>query len=214
MPTPEIHAPTGRELQSLQRRRKYALRGLAALCVALLLVVQSSWRAAAPGVLVLLQGLGLVLILICIFGRTWCTLYIGGRKKRMLTTTGPYSLVRNPLYVFTMLGTAGVGLLAGSVVLAILFCAIAIAVFSPIVRAEEAFLADAFGQEFRDYAARVPRFWPRLSGWQDAAELLVRPKLVTRTFAEASLFLLAVPVIGLKDIAQASGWLPVMLRLA
>ena len=203
----------GDGLQQLQRRRKQALRGLAAVCVALLLVVEPSWRAIAQGLLVVLQFLGLSLILLCVFGRTWCTLYIGGHKKRELITAGPYSLVRNPLYVFTFIGTAGLGLLAGSFVLAFAFLALAVAVFTPVVRAEEAFLADAFGDAFLSYAASVPRFWPRFSSWKDAEELRVRPTLVVRTFADASLFLLAVPLVGLKELAHASGWLPMLLRL-
>jgi protein-S-isoprenylcysteine O-methyltransferase Ste14 len=203
----------GDGLQQLQRRRKQALRGLAAVCVLLLLVVESSWRASVPGLLMVLQFLGLSLILLCIFGRTWCTLYIGGHKKRELIMAGPYSLVRNPLYVFTFVGTAGLGLLAGSFVLAVAFLAFAVAVFTPVVRAEEGFLADAFGDEFRSYAARVARFWPRFSRWEDAEELRVKPTLVVRTFADASLFLLAIPLIILKELAHASGWLPILLRL-
>ena len=42
------------------------------------------------------------MILICILGRTWATLYIGGQKQRELVTKGPYSVVRNPLYLFTL----------------------------------------------------------------------------------------------------------------
>ncbi len=203
----------GDGLQQLQRRRKQALRVLAGVCVVLLLVVESSWRASAPGFLEVLRFLGLSLILLCIFGRTWCTLYIGGHKKRELITAGPYSLVRNPLYFFTFVGTAGLGLLAGSLVLACAFFLLSVAVFTPVVRAEETFLAQAFGDEFRRYAARTPRFWPRLSHWNDAEELRVRPTLVVRTFADASLFLLAVPLLWLRELAHASGWLPTLLWL-
>ena len=56
---------------------------------------------AAQHVQALLETGGVILILVCIVGRTWCTLYIGGNKKRELITAGPYSVVRNPLYVFT-----------------------------------------------------------------------------------------------------------------
>jgi protein-S-isoprenylcysteine O-methyltransferase Ste14 len=206
-------AAGGADLQQLQRRRKHALRVGALLGVALLLVSGSAWGDTAPGVQVLLQRGGFLLILLCIVGRTWCTLYIGGRKKRALTTKGPYSIVRNPLYVFSIIGVAGTGLLAGSVVMALLFGALALAMFAYVTAHEEAFLADAFGKDFAAYAATVPRFWPRFSIWQDADELLIRPRLVLRTFLEASLFLLAVPLIDLKDMAQQSGLLPVLLQL-
>jgi protein-S-isoprenylcysteine O-methyltransferase Ste14 len=35
--------------------------------------------------------------------RLWSTLYIGGRKRVVLVSDGPYSLCRNPLYVGTFL---------------------------------------------------------------------------------------------------------------
>ena len=204
---------SGDDLQRLQRRRKNVLRAVAVLGVLLVLVMDSSWRMAAPKLLEWLQRGGFLLILLCIFGRTWCTLYIGGNKKRELVTKGPYSVVRNPLYVFTFIGAMGVGLVAGSIVLALLFGALALLIFNAITRQEEAFMASAFGESFTAYAARVPRFWPRFSTWQDAEELVVRPKLVLRTFLDASLFLLAVPLLELKELLQRLGSLPVWLHL-
>jgi protein-S-isoprenylcysteine O-methyltransferase Ste14 len=202
----------GHDLQRLQRRRKQALRMAALGCVALLLVTDSGWLQIAPDIHLLLQGAGLLLVLVCLFGRTWCALYIGGLKKRELVTRGPYSIVRNPLYVFTILGAAAVGLLAASLLCALLFAALALSVFSHVARQEEAFLEAVFGQAFRDYAARVPRFWPRFSAWQDADVLHVNPRPVMRTFLETSLFLLAVPLVALKAALQASGWLPIALH--
>jgi hypothetical protein len=153
------------------------------------------------------------LIVLCIAGRTWCTLYIGGHKKRRLVRSGPYSIVRNPLYVFSVLGTAGIGALTGSLVLAA-FCAFfAWMVFSYVVRREEGFLAAQFGAEFTAYAAEVPRFWPSFGQWQEADELLVNPRLVRRTFLDASLFLLAIPLMGLKVALQQAGTLPILLHL-
>lgn len=206
--------PGHEALQKLQHRRKLALSAIGLACLLLLLVTQSRWPAAAPRIHGLLQQVGLLLVVACIMGRTWSALYIGGYKKRQLITAGPYSLVRNPLYLFTIIGTAGVGLMAGSMVCAVLFAGFATAVFTFVTRAEEAFLAGVFGQEFHAYTARVPRFWPRFSGWRDVDELTVMPRPVLRTFLEASLFLLALPLIEARDLLQASGWLPVLLTLA
>lgn len=200
-------------LQALQRKRKQALRVLGALSVAAFLLTDSYWRIIFPDFFTLLRGLGVLAILACIFGRTWCTLYIGGHKKRELIEHGPYSIVRNPLYVFTTLGTAGVGLLTGSIVLALAMGAMTLFVFWRVVLAEEAFLAGVLGATFREFTARVPRFWPRFSAWKDVDELRLKPRLVLQTFLDASLFLLAVPLVWLKELAQASGWLPVLLHL-
>lgn len=205
--------PSDEALQKLQHRRKRALHAIGIVCLLLLLVTQSRWAMAAPRVHGLLQQVGLLLVVLCILGRTWSALYIGGYKKRELITAGPYSLVRNPLYVFTIIGTAGIGIMAGSLLCALLFAGFATAVFSYVTRAEEAFLANIFGQAFHAYMARVPRFWPRFSTWRDVEELAVRPRPVLRTFLEACLFLLALPLIEAKDLLQASGWLPVLLSL-
>jgi protein-S-isoprenylcysteine O-methyltransferase Ste14 len=160
-----------------------------------------------------IQWTGLLLILVCILGRTWCALYIGGQKQRELVTKGPYSVVRNPLYLFTLFGAAGIGALSGSLVMAGLCAGFATAVFLSVVRQEEQFLLATFPREFPAYAARVPRLLPRLSQWQDADRLIVLPRLVHRTFLDASLFLMAVPLIGIKALLRDLHWLPALLHL-
>jgi protein-S-isoprenylcysteine O-methyltransferase Ste14 len=208
-----IKATTGAELQRLQQRRKQVLIVGIAIGVALLAVTDSSWRTAWPRTHRSIQWSGLLLILTCILGRTWCTLYIGGQKQRELVTKGPYSVVRNPLYLFTLFGAAGIGALSGSLVMAVACAGFATAVFLSVVRQEEQFLAATFPQEFPAYATRVPRLLPRLSVWQDADQLIVKPRLVHRTFLDASLFLMAVPLIGIKALLRDLGWLPMLLHL-
>jgi protein-S-isoprenylcysteine O-methyltransferase Ste14 len=201
------------DLQALQRKRKLVLTLGGAVLLLLMLFTQSRWRTEAPHLYLAIAGAGLVLILVSIFGRTWCTLYIGGLKKRELVTAGPYSLVRNPLYVFSALGAAGIGAQTGSALLALLFAAGALAVFQVVARHEERFLAATFPADFAAYAARVPRFWPRLSQWREADELRVKPRLVRRTFLEACLFLLALPAAQLVTSLQQLRVLPVLLDL-
>lgn len=208
-----IKAATGTELQRLQQRRKQVLIVGAVAAIVLMAVSDSSWRIDWPSVHRAIQWTGLLLILVCILGRTWCALYIGGQKQRELVTKGPYSLVRNPLYLFTLFGAAGIGALSGSVVMAVLCAGFATAVFMSVVRQEEQFLLATFPREFPAYAARVPRLLPRLSAWQDADRLIVMPRLVHRTFLDASLFLMAVPLIGIKALLRDLHWLPTLLHL-
>lgn len=208
-----IKAMTGTELQRLQQRRKRVLFVGIAIGIALLALTNSTWRVAWPSVHRGIQWCGLLLILICILGRTWATLYIGGQKKRELVTKGPYSVVRNPLYLFTLFGAAGIGALSGSLVMAAVCAAFAMAVFLSVVRHEEQFLLATFPREFPAYAARVPRLLPRLSAWQDADHLIVKPRLVHRTFLDASLFLMAVPLIGVKALVRDLLWLPIIMYL-
>jgi protein-S-isoprenylcysteine O-methyltransferase Ste14 len=132
------------ELRRLKHRRKQVLVVGIAFGAALLTIVDSSWRSEWPRVHRGIQWTGLMLILVCIFGRTWCTLYIGGMKLRALVTKGPYSVVRNPLYLFTLLGAGGIGALSGSVSMAALCIAFAALVFTSVVRREEEFLLATF----------------------------------------------------------------------
>jgi hypothetical protein len=43
--------------------------------------------------------------------------------------------------------------------------------------------------------------------------LIVLPRLVHRTFLDASLFLMAVPLIGIKALLRDLHWLPALLHL-
>jgi protein-S-isoprenylcysteine O-methyltransferase Ste14 len=201
------------DLRQTQRKRKLAAWFAVAASSVVLAGVRPIWSPAVPGAFALITTLGIVLIVVCILGRTWCTIYIGGHKKRQLTTQGPYSVVRNPLYVFTIIGTAGIGAQSGTVSVTVLFTMIAAIMFAFVVRREERFLAATFGAEFAAYCARVPRFWPRPTLWQEAGVLLVSPHLVRRSFLDACLFLLAVPIAQLVHEMHDDGWFPLHLRL-
>ena len=68
-----------------------------------------------------IEEAGALLIGACIVGRVFCTLYIGGGKNAQLVRHGPYSVARNPLYVFSLAGATGVGLSSASLVVGSLF---------------------------------------------------------------------------------------------
>jgi len=160
-----------------------------------------------------LEALGLALIAICIVGRAWCSLYIGGRKKDEIVNRGPYSVSRNPLYVFSFIGAFGVGAQTGSVSLALLFLAVTILVFWFTVKREEAWLSEAFGKTYADYVARTPRFGPDFSKWRDEGTLEIRPRFFLTTLRDGLVFVLAVPLFESVEHLQDIGWLAPILHL-
>ena len=100
--------------------------------VAFFLLVLASGSAHGRSVLDAVLFLsGLVLVGIATVGRLWCSLYISGYKDRELITTGPYSLSRNPLYFFSFLGFAGIGLATETITLAVALPAMQLAAQSP-----------------------------------------------------------------------------------
>jgi protein-S-isoprenylcysteine O-methyltransferase Ste14 len=83
-----------------------------------------------------------------------------------LNTTGPYSLVRNPLYLGRILNFTGIAMLSGSWVYGALTLLVAILVYERISLYEEKFIRGEFGDAAIDaWAVEVPFLFPRLRGW-------------------------------------------------
>lgn len=199
-------------LSRVQRRRRRFAQGSGLLLLLVLLFTDSIWSPQGS-LHESLEMLGYALILTCIAGRTWCALYIGGRKKKILVDQGPYSVSRNPLYLFSLIGGLGVGLQAGNLVTGLALALFVFALFSVVIAQEETFLKGRFPEEFGAYAARVPRWGPRFSSWHSDLELTVQPRLVLVTFRDALWFLLAIPLLEGIEMMQEAGWLPVLLHL-
>jgi protein-S-isoprenylcysteine O-methyltransferase Ste14 len=160
-----------------------------------------------------IESVGILLIGICIVGRTWSSFYIAGRKDVSLVMIGPYSVCRNPLYVFSILGAAGVGAQLGSIVIMVLVGLLAWFVFDLVVREEEKSLEEVYGRPYREYCARVPRFLPRFSQWQGVSTIEIDMRRVTRTFVDACVFLLAIPLAEVLEYFQDTGAITVLFRL-
>ncbi|GAB4069691.1 isoprenylcysteine carboxylmethyltransferase family protein [Ancylobacter sonchi] len=203
-PTPSI------DLGAVQSLRKLALFALGGLAVLILLTGHSLWPDSEDSPHEIIESVGVVLLFVAIAGRTWCSLYISGRKKSEIVALGPYSISRNPLYVFSFIGAAGAGAQFGSLVAAVAATLLTWLVFSVVVRKEERFLAERFGETYLIYKARVPRFWPNFRLWQNVDTLEIRPRMVMQTFIDACVFLAAIPLAEGIEMAQAAGWLPVL----
>jgi protein-S-isoprenylcysteine O-methyltransferase Ste14 len=83
------------------------------------------------------------------------------RKHEGLATSGPYAWTRNPLYFGSALLAAGLAIAAGSLLAAVVVAAYFLAFYPATLRSEESELAREYGDTFREYATRVPLFWPR-----------------------------------------------------
>lgn len=180
--------------------------------VAILFIAHPLWEDGQ----ILHKGIGWIgisLIAICIMGRTWSTLFIGGHKNDRLIIDGPYSVTRNPLYFFSILGAMGVTAQFGSVVITLAGGLCAWAVFLWTVIREEATLRMRFGDEYETYLKRVPRFSPKFSLWYSRRQLVVKPELISKTFFDSLFFLVAIPAAELLEWFHHTSLLPVWLYL-
>jgi protein-S-isoprenylcysteine O-methyltransferase Ste14 len=200
------------ELGRFQKRRRIALAFLTCVILAGLLFVRSA-LGADDVVHEYIEAAGGALILAAILGRTWCTLYIGGRKSAEIVTGGPYSVTRNPLYVFSAVGAAGIGAMTGSMIVAAGFAVLTYAAFHYVILVEEEYLERTFGEPYRQYMRAVPRFFPRVRLFRESEMLSVRPRLLYRTFRDGLLFMAAYPFFEFVEYLQDAGVLPVLLHL-
>jgi len=202
--------PSAVDIASVQMARKLGLLITLAAFAALFCFGGPRWSHAVHEAM---RWIGAGLIFICISGRTWCSLYIGGRKTHELVTVGPYSISRNPLYVFSIIGALGIGAQFGAVSVVVLAGVCAWMVHILVVRQEERLLLAEHGEVYARYLAEVPRFFPRFSLWKNVDALEVRPWTVARPSVDACIFLAAVPVAAAFDVLHNLGLLRVFFRL-
>ena len=85
-------------------------------------------------------------------------------KNEVLATSGPYGHTRNPLYLGSIALAVGFLIAARSWWLALIAALMLVTIYVPVIRSEEAFLRARF-PEFDDYAAHVPRLFPRVRAY-------------------------------------------------
>jgi protein-S-isoprenylcysteine O-methyltransferase Ste14 len=202
----------GLSLSTIQRTRINILRSVALLFLCGVCISQPPWAPDAP-VHRILASSGIIATFIAIVGRMWSILYLGGRKSTILVTDGPYSITRNPLYFFSLVGIAGVGAQTGSILVMVIFVTTGLVIFSATLGREERFLATRFGPVFQTYLATTPRLLPKPSLWRGEEEIPVKPRNVLRTLRDGCLFLIPFPLFELIKIGQGNDVLPVFIHL-
>ena len=149
-------------------------------------------------------GVGTVLLVLGEVIRIWAVRYAGGATRTMvvgapfLCTSGPFSRVRNPLYLGNMMIYTSFVLIAGNESLWIMVGAtwiFFIVQYSLIVSLEENALYRLFGDEYDIYRKNVSALVPRISPWVDGVptkpgHLLKTLKTEKRTLQNITLVLL------------------------
>ncbi len=160
-----------------------------------------------------LEMSGYLLLVTAAIGRLWCAAYISGNKKTQLVVSGPYSLVRNPLYFFSLLGFIGAGFALESITVAVTLALVFTLTHLPAMRSEEQNLGDLFGDEFTNYMDKVPRFFPRSLTMTQPDRLEFSPRLFNRAVWECAMILLIFLLAHGLEWAHEQGIVPVLIHL-
>jgi protein-S-isoprenylcysteine O-methyltransferase Ste14 len=119
---------------------------------------------------------GVAMTLVGEMVRLWAVHHIGvisrTRSDRLgpLVASGPFALVRNPLYLGNIALWVGFALVARLVWMAPVVIILLGAEYHAIVRWEERLLESRLGDAYRTYAARVPRWLPNFRASPDRLE--------------------------------------------
>jgi protein-S-isoprenylcysteine O-methyltransferase Ste14 len=112
--------------------------------------------------------LGMMIILVGVSFRLWATKHIGRRmpwmnkKGKNLVRTGPYAIVRNPLYIGNIIIASGLSIFSELIWMVPILIFYLFILYHLVVLYEEKKLLGRWAEEYRAYLTEVPRWIPRL----------------------------------------------------
>jgi len=121
------------------------------------------------------------------------------QKAASLNTSGPYSLVRHPLYLANSIIALGLALFPHAWIAPPLVATLAAAYYACIAEREDQYLHERFGAAWDAWAARVPRVIPAFAHWRPA-EWPFQWRVALRREFYALALILVVPLI--LDVAE------------
>lgn len=196
----------------LLKARQYHSR-IFAVAVVLLLLVSKPYFAPGNFIHTLFLWLGYTLVIFGAFGRVYCSAFIGGRKNDEVVRSGPFSVVRNPLYVFSFIATVGVGMQSGMLIILVILVSAFVLYYPMVVAKEEAFLENKFGEAYVKYKREVPRWKPDMGLWSEPEQIDAKPKFLRHTMLDAAIFFLPLPCFIIINTLQVNEILPSWLTL-
>lgn len=122
-------------------------------------------------------------------------------RASRLRTSGPYSLVRHPLYLANGLMALGVVLFPGVWYLPLVLVPTFLLYYERIAVREEAFLLERFGREFEEWADRVPAAVPSRAAYVRATEPFSWKKVLRHEFH--GLFVVAASVFAIDAMQES-----------
>ena len=152
-------------MKFLAKYRMYFLR-ISILLLIVLSVQDNDFRAYTLELTTIkslqMSILGFILVVFGSFGRIWASLYIEGNKTKNLITNGPFSMVRNPLYFFSLIMLLGFSLALKAIYLPLALLTIFIVFHIPTIANEEIKLRNNHGEKFENYMKSTPRLIPNI----------------------------------------------------
>jgi len=174
--------------------------------LAVVIFAQFNLWLLATGIIVVIGGEALRYAGVGYAGYATRTTTVGASQ---LVTAGPFAHVRNPLYVGNILLGLGFTLGAGGLFpwLPLGYMVITGIYYYFIVRAEENFLQDKFGEEYDEYRRHVPRFLPRITAWKNRSRHEWEGRVAWRSERRTFQTIIIVSLLVCLSIVAKAYWL-------
>ena len=196
----------------LLKARQFHSRVFAVALILMLLVTEPALDSSSV-LRMVMRWVGYALVIFGTFGRVYSSAFIGGRKNDVIVREGPFGMVRNPLYVFSFIAALGIGLQSGMFLFLLVLVGSFIAYYPMVVAREEGFLAHKFGEAYEAYKREVPRWFPKLSQWNEPEQVDAKPKFIRNALKDAAVFFLPLPFFAIVSALHTHDILPVWLTL-
>lgn len=123
----------------------------------------SFWVLVIIGISFLVSGIALYVYSLSVFNR--------GYRNKQLVTSGPFSVVRHPIYAaWIFLICPGTVMFFNSWLM-LLVPLVAYITFKVCIHNEEDYLKDEFGQAYLDYKSKTNEIFPKCGFWRDDREM-------------------------------------------
>jgi len=173
----------------------YKLRGIL-MAPPFLFVMLCTWGEIEEEIMVF--GLGGTIFSLGLLLRIWSQLHLHYRLKipKILTTTGPYAYVRNPIYIGNTLIVIGVCVISELLWFAPIMLAYCAIVYIYVVRYEESHLYKQYGTPYLEYIRQVPRWIPNFKACKEVPTIDVWNFFWASLLAEVHCLLWIIPFIA------------------
>ncbi len=152
-------------------RKLSTYRGFAYLPPFILMAITSCYETEIHFIL---WPAGIILILVGGAIRLWATKHIGRRmpwkkkKGKQIVKTGPYAMVRNPLYIGNIVAATGLSLFSELIWFTPILILYLFILYHLVALFEEKKLTERWGEKYRSYMTEVPRWIPSFKNLSEA----------------------------------------------
>ncbi len=152
-------------IKNIARKRMAILR-ISIILIITFIIIDNNFSAFSLNIdmntSLLFSYIGFSLVVLGGFGRIWASLYLEGFKTRKLIKEGPYSMVRNPLYFFSLMLFLGMCFAIKSIAVSFALLVVFVLFHIPTILNEEKVLLNTHDESYKAYYESTPRLLPNI----------------------------------------------------